>query len=258
MSRNRSVRSLVLEAAVIVTSILLAFGIDAWWDGRQQREEVTQSLEVVRRDLVDMEAQLAEFEEFAVGTAVASLDAAAALTGPAAVPVESRAFVEDRLTRAVSRRTMRLPQAGYTDLLNTGALGLIGDRELRDALVSFFESANRSEEIVEKNSTQFNDIMLRDALFRPGLLVPYPGAEAVVELQDRRNDRMLEQMGAGFPTRPARLWRLTPDDPELDALLSALLQNARGGYTAAVIVTDIRRSADVLRSRIETFLAENR
>jgi len=27
-----------VEGVVIVGSILLAFGIDAWWDGRQERE----------------------------------------------------------------------------------------------------------------------------------------------------------------------------------------------------------------------------
>ena len=29
----------IVEGAVIVVSILLAFGIDAWWEGRQERAE---------------------------------------------------------------------------------------------------------------------------------------------------------------------------------------------------------------------------
>ncbi|MDH3424629.1 MAG: hypothetical protein OEN00_16655 [Gemmatimonadota bacterium] len=37
---QRISRSRVLaEGAVIVLSILLAFGIDAWWEGRQERAE---------------------------------------------------------------------------------------------------------------------------------------------------------------------------------------------------------------------------
>ena len=34
-------------------SILLAFGIDAWWDERQEREEVRQDLANITRELVD-------------------------------------------------------------------------------------------------------------------------------------------------------------------------------------------------------------
>jgi hypothetical protein len=40
-----------VEGVVIVGSILLAFGIEAWWDGRQERQEVAQSLELIARDL---------------------------------------------------------------------------------------------------------------------------------------------------------------------------------------------------------------
>ena len=35
---------------VIVISILLAFGIEAWWDGRQERVEERQALEALARD----------------------------------------------------------------------------------------------------------------------------------------------------------------------------------------------------------------
>ena len=40
-----------VEGVVIVGSILLAFGIDAAWEGRQEREEERESLELLVRDL---------------------------------------------------------------------------------------------------------------------------------------------------------------------------------------------------------------
>ena len=57
---------LALEGVVVVASILLAFGIDAWWDGRQAigseeellvglREEVAANLENLRADLDSLE-----------------------------------------------------------------------------------------------------------------------------------------------------------------------------------------------------------
>ncbi len=43
-------RRAVLESIVIILSILLAFGIDAWWEERRDAADVRESLEVVRRD----------------------------------------------------------------------------------------------------------------------------------------------------------------------------------------------------------------
>ena len=39
MERPRSVSRIATEMAVIVLSILLAFALDAWWDGRKETQE---------------------------------------------------------------------------------------------------------------------------------------------------------------------------------------------------------------------------
>ena len=55
-----------VEGVVIVGSILLAFGIEAWWDGRQERAEIRQDLANVsqelaaNRDLVRFQMDLME------------------------------------------------------------------------------------------------------------------------------------------------------------------------------------------------------
>ena len=40
-----------VEGVVIVGSILLAFGIDAWWEGRQERAEEQQLLTNLQQEL---------------------------------------------------------------------------------------------------------------------------------------------------------------------------------------------------------------
>ena len=40
-----------VEGVVIVGSILLAFGIDAWWEGRQERDEEVQVLLAIQEDI---------------------------------------------------------------------------------------------------------------------------------------------------------------------------------------------------------------
>ena len=51
---------LVVEAAAIVVSILLAFAIDAWWDDRQQRNEEQTILKALLDDLHDKRNYLTE------------------------------------------------------------------------------------------------------------------------------------------------------------------------------------------------------
>ncbi len=247
-------RRAVLESIVIVLSILFAFGIDAWWEERRDAADVRESLEVVRRDMVDTLSQLEEFVRFSGETAQASLGAARALIGPEPVAADSRPLVEAQLLRSISRRTMRLPKAGYTDLLNTGNLTEIDNRALRDRLVHFYETADRSQEIVEKNSFLFTDQGVKDALVTSGLLVPMPLEDEPTDLQSRRNVMMRDLMGPDFPTRPPRLWRLPVESPEIDQLVATLLQNARGALTVEVIARDTYDEATEVMERINEHL----
>ncbi len=249
-------RNLVIEGVVIVLSILLAFTIDAYWEERREAADTRQSLEVVRRDLVDMLDQLEEFELFSTETASASIEAARALSGPEPIAVADRPEIEEHILRSTARRTMRLPRAGYTDLLNTGNLAEIDNRALRDSLVQFYEAAVRSQEVVEKNSAIFTDQMLKDAIITPGLLMPLPYHKGATALQERRNALMSELMGPDFPIRPAKLWQLPTESPELDRIVAALIQNARGALVGQVVARDTHvEAAEVIR-QIDEHLAQ--
>ncbi len=249
-------RRAILESVVIILSILLAFGIDAWWEERREASNMRQSLEVVRRDLVEVLAQLEEFETFSADTARASLEAARALSGLKPVAIAERPQVEAHILRSTARRTMRLPRAGYTDLLNTGNLGEIDNRALRDTLVQFYEAADRSQEIVEKNSGLFTDQALKDAVISSGLLMPLPGDNAATALQARRNVIMRELMGPDFPVRSTKLWQLPMESTELDRVVAALIQNARGATTGQVIAHDTHTKAAKVIRQIDEHLAE--
>ncbi len=51
MPEPKNWKRLALEGVVIVASILLAFGIEAWWNETQERAEVQQLLAVLDRDM---------------------------------------------------------------------------------------------------------------------------------------------------------------------------------------------------------------
>ncbi|MEM6937258.1 MAG: hypothetical protein AAF552_12430 [Pseudomonadota bacterium] len=54
----RKLGSWLVEIVVIVASILLAFGIEAWWDERQNREEEQQILAGLEREFTDYQDRL--------------------------------------------------------------------------------------------------------------------------------------------------------------------------------------------------------
>ncbi|MBT8450119.1 MAG: hypothetical protein KJO69_10540 [Gammaproteobacteria bacterium] len=253
---KKSAGRVVLEAFVIVISILLAFGIDAWWQERLDLADVQESLTVLRRDLVDAVHQLEEYQQFSKQTAIASLAAVSALSEPSAITEDKQAKIETDLIRSTYRRTIRLPRAGYTDLLNTGNLGKIENRVLRDKIVQYHEAAERTEEILEKNSALFTDNILKDALISSGLINVYPRKNLGVDIQQKRDTRLLEYMGDDFIEQPNRIWQLEPNSQQLYIVLAALFQNGRGAVTAEVISEGTVSHALSLIDDIDGYLKE--
>lgn len=58
MDQSPKVSRFLVEALVIVSSILLAFGIDAWWDERKNRVEETEILAGLHREFAGYRDQL--------------------------------------------------------------------------------------------------------------------------------------------------------------------------------------------------------
>jgi hypothetical protein len=55
---RRALRALLLESLVVVMSILLAFWLDAWWDGRKVAVQVDEELRNIEREINDNTNQL--------------------------------------------------------------------------------------------------------------------------------------------------------------------------------------------------------
>jgi hypothetical protein len=87
-------------------------------------------------------------------------------------------------------------------------------------------------------------------------LIPLPGDNAATELQARRNVIMRELMDPDFPVRSTKLWRLPMESPELERVVAALIQNARGATTGQVIADDTHTKAAKVIRQIDKHLAE--
>jgi len=141
---------IVAEGVVIVISILLAFGIDAWWDATLERGLEREYLTRLEADLESGRTRIdlygTRFSD--VADAVEQLIGRLASSAPIpdttelvalAVKAGRTGFSSDFLTY----------DATYQELLSTGNLGVIRDADLRQALVEHFRVARALVEEVQ-------------------------------------------------------------------------------------------------------------
>jgi hypothetical protein len=122
-----------VEGVVIVGSILLAFGIDAWWEALGRRDEARSAVVALTSDFEAVERQLDNFRAGNERTIIA-IDSVADLLRGRTEPVE----VPARLLAWVVRTPTPSPPTGALDaLLNSGSLALLEDPELGRALAAW-------------------------------------------------------------------------------------------------------------------------
>jgi hypothetical protein len=247
------IRRWIAEGAVIVASILVAFSIDAWWETRQEREIERDAVAVLVRDLASAEEQLADFDVFAESKFTAAFDAARILLDPVA-PEDEEAVV-DLLMLATQRRTMSLPRSGYTELVSSGSLRFIRDPVLRDRILRFYQEAERTEEIVEKNSTVGTDGFVWGALVPTGLVASRPLMAELNDIMVERNARVEEALGPDFRVPRDRLWSYGPDSEEWAKVRGVLLHMGSVESSSSVLTRRLAADSEALRTDLEDYLA---
>jgi hypothetical protein len=216
-------RRIAVEAAAIVVSILLAFGIDAWWDSREEAQDELVSLELIRRDLDESIKQLKSHIEYARSASQSALNAYVALSKPGPYDKE---YIRNEMLR-VNRVTLRTPKAAYTELLSTGRLGVIEDRDLRDAIIRYYESIERVELIIQNNNDVYLDDQLMGTYARDGLVLSHVELDVGNDVLNKGFEIIGERLGQDFVHLPDPFWEFPPDSREWRKLRSTLLNAAR-------------------------------
>ena len=131
----------VIEGVVIVASILLAFGIEAWWAERQERQEE-------QRLLQNLHAEFAETRELFAEGVRAHQDFRESATRLVDFEPSDRSLAAnlDFFRVYVVFRTV-YPKTGVLDgMLATGRLDLISSDELRSMLAAWPQTLNEYRE----------------------------------------------------------------------------------------------------------------
>ncbi len=124
-----------VEGAVIVGSILLAFGIDAWWEERQERKEERVALEALRQEFVNNIEVLRDTQRIHVDLAETA-DRLNELLLNAALG-ETIQVADSLLYVLIVYRTPDVAMGTLNTLLASGRIGIIHDRVIQQALAGW-------------------------------------------------------------------------------------------------------------------------
>jgi hypothetical protein len=186
--------SFLVELVLIVAGILIALYIDGWMQDRLDRGKEVAYLELLRDDLTLIEAEIAQFVEFEksmLATGKEFLDAISSTDSSA-----DHRPLNGMLGEMSVRRTFSVVSAAYADLTSTGNIRLIRDPDLRRQLVRYFADIERSELIVEKNTTQVVDGIFKRFLVEAGVAI-YIDETALAPIE-RANAVLLDVLGPDF------------------------------------------------------------
>ena len=152
-----------VEGVVIVASILLAFGLQAWWDGVQERIE---EREIIERLISDVQADI----QGIVGEGLNSLPRKerslsrvdSVLGESDARPRDPVLFLGDVIYGAQygwnqygTRRTT------FDELLGSGAFSLIRGTELRESISSYYTAHLTAQNRIDERETEYPHISYR-------------------------------------------------------------------------------------------------
>lgn len=206
--RNRQLSRFLIELVLVVTGILIALAIDGWVSDAHDRNTELGYLENLARDIKDIR-QLAEahikFEKHMTGTGARAYEALST-----ADPAASRADLGPLLGDMSTRHTLILSSATYKQMVSSGHLQLIRNETLRDSLVRYFDSMERSGRIVEKNNRDLIDYVYIPFLMRAGISDTQQTVQPVARLA-RADTILTESLGAGFVPPEDRVLSAPPD-----------------------------------------------
>ena len=139
-SDDMPLKRIAVEAVVIVTSILLAFAIDAWWDERQERVEEAEILLGLQSEFLRYRDDLTKSTEHHANTRLLTEELMAATRRGS---WDSETLSIDHALTTLSDPTSHDFGGGVLDaLISAGRLEIISDNDLRVKLASWSEVFN--------------------------------------------------------------------------------------------------------------------
>lgn len=193
--RWTTLRRYAWETFAVLSGILIAFGLDAWWETVRERQELLESLRAVRSEFSDSRAQLDSVMAINVA-AIAGTDTFFVMTPGDVAGLDQVTGV--RRLRALLRADTFDPAASAMEaVVSANVLERIDELQLRSALSAWSGAVADLRE--EQEELRRVEGRLRDLLATEGI------ADPVITTQAATLD------GRSVDARPALLALLTSD-----------------------------------------------
>ena len=232
MADGRQAGRFLIEAFVIVSSIVLAFGSEAWWDARQTRVEEAEIIAGLQREFTEYRGALERRIE--LHSEILSAASAVLTSIEAGDWTSTEWTMDEAIGRLLSPPTTDLGGGVRDALVQGGRLELLSDLDLRERLARW--PAVYGEALDD-------EVFSRDLVF--DLVIPYLTGQGV-EVSAALVRGAMPPEPDGSPLWPVETSRIDSDpgsvrrllsDPEFKAIVSvryAFWHHAGGEYQAAL------------------------
>jgi hypothetical protein len=215
-----------VEGVVIVGSILLALGVDAWWEGVQERALELEYAERLEASLIADTVRFSQGEgEMAVKAALLRDLARTAGIPP---PVDDAGAMMGRLFLSSYWAINETRSETFREMESAGRLGLLRDPDLRDELAKYYAFHGLLSGVLDESFGRYREVLMGAM---PGeLWQAYQSDPSTVD--PRELDRGLRALVA---------------HPELETVLNAEL-----GYASSQLVwtAELKRRALLLLAQL--------
>lgn len=195
---QKSTGRLIGEGGVVVFSILIAFGVDAWWEYRGERVRERESIEQLVDEFVAIDAELAQLDSLytLANSGEQRLKVLMAAMGSRQGDFPDLTL-DSLIAGAIGNPRASLPEGVLASLLASGDLSLIRSDRLRAALAGWAPERSKVE-----------DDLIEASEFTSDFLMPYLWGEVSVRAIDVKTGYH-EELGPGpFDHDP---WQLLVD-----------------------------------------------
>ena len=173
------------EAVAIIASILIAFSLDAWWDGRELVDRELRYLQSLESDFLENRANIDRVIQ--VQTAVLEATRKLVRLGATAAVTPGADSIKSLVTLVLQNTNIAQPMnlRTYQELLNTSSFQVLRSDSLRTLLADFGVRSQTLSGVVGMAAEEWNREVNQHLLTRldlasllpPDMLGPEPGLE---------------------------------------------------------------------------------
>ena len=242
----------ILELLILVIGIYMGLQVDNWVSERKDRQTETLYLELLARDVTELQQQVEAQYAFEKDKVNAAAQAYELLTSedPSAHQVE----LGELLTSLSGRRTLSLSSATYEQMVSSGHLQLIRDPKLRDKLVRHFGVMKRDEAIIGKNNQDLVDDIYGPFLLQAGISMRFGRLDTEATL-NRAAAIMAERLGPDYEPLPDVVLSRPPEAESWSDIRRNVVYRMRvatvGQAKCEDIATYMQEIADDLAAELE-------